>query len=136
MPRDGAGNPVSSFGRGRLNDEIRASGKQPPVSAKSRPEGHQPDPDAEMQQESPEDIHDVVAEHGPAHGAHHKMIEDTHHVSTHHGADFVHHSRHQSHEEVHKHLGKAYGLASKEHEESETPGFEAEEEKAGIPGMA
>src|SRR5579859_2875377 len=104
MPRDSKGNPVASFGRGRLNDEIAASGKQPAVSPKSRAAGHQPDPDAEMQDESSEDIHDVVAEHGPAHQVHHHVVDGTHHVSTHHGGSFVHHSKHASHAEAHTHM--------------------------------
>jgi hypothetical protein len=148
MPRDSAGNPVASFGRGRLNDERHAhlQHASKAVDPKSRESGHQPDPDAEMHEESPEDIHDVVAEHGPAVELHSKHDHEAgvHQVTSHHGehrqgheegAGFTHHSRHGSVHEAHKHMGKALGMA--QHEEKETPEYEsAEESKASIPGIA
>src|ERR1700691_3493976 len=110
MPRDAQGNPVHSFGRGKLNDEMRKP-TSPSVTPKSRPAGHQPDPDAEMHEESPEDIHDVVKEHGPAEEIHMKHDHEAgiHQVTSHHG-EFKHHSTHGSHHEAHAHAGKALGM--------------------------
>jgi hypothetical protein len=137
MPRDSQGRPVASYGRGKLNDEIAASGKKPPITPKSREKDAFPDPDAEMQEMSPEDIHDVVSEHGPASEVHHKMVGGEHHVTSHHGS-FAHRSKHGSHAEAHAHMGKAMGVSA-EHEAKETPEFEAGERegtKEGIPGLS
>lgn len=147
MPRDGKGNPVHSFSRGKLNDEINASQpSHPSVSPKSRPSGKQPDPDAEMHEESPEDVRDVVKEHGPAHTIHmeHDHEAGVHQVHSFHGehepgkeegAGFTHHSKHASHHEAHKHAGMALGMDAG-HEDTESPSYEAKEEKAmSIPGM-
>lgn len=147
MPRDGQGNPVSSFGRGRLNDEIASHGSKA-VAPKSRPAGHQPDPDAEMREENPEDIKDIVAEHGPAVEMHHQHDGEMHHVTTHHGEHrqgkedgmgFTHHSKHASHHEAHEHMGHALGIESKAHEKGESKEFEAGEHEGAremsIPGL-
>lgn len=135
MPRDSAGNPAHSFGQARRMDESRTNKMTPAVTPKSRPSGHQPDPDATMQESSPEDIKDVVAEHGPATEVTHKFDEATgkHHVHSKHG-EAEHHSMHGSHAEAHKHMGHAMGVA--EHEKEESPAYEANEEKSmSIPGM-
>lgn len=148
MPRDSQGNPVHSMSRGKLNDELHAhnQGASKVVDPKSRAAGKQPDPDAEMREESPEDIHDIVNEHGPAHTIHMKSDHEAgvHQVTSFHGGHkpessdgegFTHHSKHSSHHEAHKHAGRALGMA--EHEKAESPEYEArEEEKATIPGMA
>lgn len=150
MPRDSQGNPVHSFGRGRMNDELHKQNQHASkvVDPKSRPAGHQPDPDAEMHEESPEDIHDVVAEHGPAVEIHTKHDHEAgvHQVTSHHGEHrqgneeghgFTHHSKHGSAEEAHKHMGHALGLGDQKHEKAESPEYEAKEEEAAtIPGMA
>jgi hypothetical protein len=152
MPRDGAGNPVHSFGRGKLNDDMRKDKTMQHqtrvVDPKSRPAGHQPDPDAEMKDESPEDIHDVVAEHGPAKHIHmqHDHEAGVHQVTSYHGEHepgkeegegFTHHSKHGSHHEAHKHAGHALGMS--EGDEKESPEYESAEEgkmSNPIPGMA
>jgi hypothetical protein len=142
--------PAHSFGRAKLQDEKHKSMQNASkvVNDKSRPSGHQPDPDAEMREESPEDIHDVVNEHGPAHTIHmkHDHENGVHQVTSFHGDHepgkeghdgFTHHSKHGSHHEAHKHAGHALGLGE-EHEAKETPEYESKEESAmsgAIPGM-
>jgi hypothetical protein len=139
MPRDAAGNPVASFGRGRLNDDIRKQHASKAIDPKSRPAGHQPDPDAEtsMVEDSPEAIEDVVNEHGPATEMHSQHDHGTgmHKVTTHHG-DMKHRSTHSSHGDAHAHMGKALGIAA--HEKGESKEFEAAERegaKETIPGL-
>ena len=139
MPYDKSGKPAHSFGRAKLNNELEAA--QPShasVSPKSRPAGHQPDPDSEMGEQSPEDIRDVVKEHGPANELHMKSdhAAGVHQVTTEHGG-FKHHSKHGSAQEAHKHMSHALGMTA-EHEDMESPAFEAKEEKGmahSIPGM-
>jgi hypothetical protein len=103
-----------------------------------------------MHEESPEDIHDVVAEHGPAHTVHMESDHEAgvHQVHSFHGGHkpghsegdgFTHHSKHGSHHEAHKHAGHALGIESPEHEKKESPEFEAGEQEGareGIPGMS
>ncbi len=142
MPKDGAGNPVASFGRGKLNDDIRNQHASKAITPKSRPAGHQPDPDAEteMVTDSPEAIQDVVAQHGPASEMHskHDHASGMHHVTTHHG-DFKHHSTHGSQQEAHAHMGHALGVESAKHEKGESKEFEAGEHEGAkelsIPGL-
>ena len=98
-----------------------------------------------MKDESPEDIRDVVQEHGPAVEMHHEHDGETHHVTTHHGEHrqgkedgmgFTHHSKHPTHRAAHAHMGLALGL--NEHERSESPEEEGVEEgkmSSPIPGM-
>jgi hypothetical protein len=150
MPRDSQGMPAHSFGRAKRQDESHQRGLQHAskvVDPKSRPAGHQPDPDAEMREESPEDIHDVVAEHGPAVELHTKHDHEAgiHQVTSHHGehragheegSGFTHHSKHSDVHAAHKHMGHALGLG--EGQEKETPEYESAEESAptaAIPGM-
>jgi hypothetical protein len=90
-----------------------------------------------MKDESPEDIRDVVSEHGPATEMHMKSDHKAgvHQVSSTHGS-FTHHSKHGSAHEAHKHMGHALGMS--EGDEKETPEMESAEESkpiAGIPGM-
>jgi hypothetical protein len=140
MPYDKNGNPAHSFGHARRQEESHANMQSASkvVNPKSRPEHHQPDPDAEMKDESPEDIHDVVDEHGPAHEVHVKSDHENGEADPgkegHDG--FVHHSKHGSVHEAHKHMAKALGMS--EHEKGESPEYESGEESkmtAAIPGM-
>jgi hypothetical protein len=141
MPRDAQGNPAHSFGRARRQDESHQNALQhasKAVDPKSRPAGKQPDPDSTMQESSPEDIHDVVNEHGPATEIHMKSDHEAgvHQVSSTHGS-FTHHSKHGSVHEMHKHASKALGMS--EGDEKETPEFESAEESKpthSIPGMS
>ena len=140
MPRDAQGNPVASFGRAKLNDDIHSNSTKA-VNPKSRPAGHQPDPDAEMKDESPEDIKDVVQMHGPATEVTHKFDEATgkHHVHSKHGGGAAeHHSYHESHAAAHAHMGHAMGVSA-EHEKGESKEYEAGEHEGAkemsIPGL-
>lgn len=127
MPYDGSGNPVHSFGRGKLNDSMRSNSTKA-VDPKSRKSGHQPDPDSTMEESSPEDIHDVVKEHGPATAMHYDAKNDNeHHVTSHHGA-MKHHSKHGSRGEAMAHMHAAMGEDEK-NEDEESPETEMAEEK-------
>jgi hypothetical protein len=144
-----------------LNDDIHKQHASKAIDPKSRPEGHQPDPDAETgmvtdvaamaDKVSPESIHDVVSEHGAAHTVHqfHDHEGGHHHVVSYHGehkpgkedgAGFTHHSHHSSHKEAHAHAGQALGMESSEHEAKESPEFETGEhegaKEAAIPGLS
>ena len=156
MPRDGQGNPVHSFGRGRLNDDMHKSrGMKGAMHAapKEKPEGEEheaPENPHAGREESPESIHEVVSEHGPAHTIHmhhdheggmHTVtsFHGEHHPDKEEGAGFTHHSKHPSHHAAHKHAGHALGIGSPEHEAKESPEFEAGEREGmgeGIPGMS
>ena len=60
---------------------------------------------------SEQPIHEVVAEHGPAHEVHitHDHEANTHHVESKHGTK-THHSDHESAEDAHEHGKAAAGL--------------------------
>lgn len=139
MPYDSQGKPAHSFGKAKLQDEMHKGlqHQEKAVTPKSRPEGHQPDPDGEMKDQSPEDIRDVVNEHGPATEAHMKFDHESgvHQVTTKHG-EMEHHSKHGSHHEAMKHMHAALGMP--EHEKGEDPSYESGEESkmtGTIPGM-
>jgi len=108
MPRDSAGNPVASFGRAKLNDEIRASGKHAAVNPKSRSEGHQPDPDATMEESEKGDIKEVVAAHGPAEHIERDHAGDGFKTVSHHG-DFKHSATHDNVHTAQLHAFHAHG---------------------------
>jgi hypothetical protein len=154
MPIAKDGSKHHSFGRASLHDSMAADKAEPVKKMAGGSPGRamakdsQPNPDAELPEESPEDIHDVVAEHGPAveiH-SHHDHEAGMHHVTSHHGehkhghedgAGFTHHSKHATHEDAHRHMGHALGVSA-EHEKSESPEFEAGEHEGameGIPGL-
>lgn len=54
-------------------------------------------------------IHDVVAEHGPAHTHIHTVKGGKHHSETHHESGYVHHADHDSMQEAHEHGAAAMG---------------------------
>jgi len=155
MPTAADGTKHASFSRAKLHDELakepkRAEGAKPLGKAESGEEAEHTGAEAHPP-DSKESIHDVVAEHGPAHTihSHHDHEGGSHHVTSFHGEHhhghaegegFTHHSTHGSHHEAHKHIGHALGIGEVEdHEQFETPETEeAETERAGarIPGMA
>jgi hypothetical protein len=77
MAYDKAGNPRSGMARSKFADEVMGKKSTPKPAAK-------PDMEAEQGEQS---IHDVVAEHGPAHevSMHHDHESKHSHVVSHHG---------------------------------------------------
>ena len=143
MPRDSQGNPHASFSRASYADSV-AKEKVKPMSKdleKARPEakGKQPDPDASMDDSTPEDIHDFVESHGPAMSVEHHMKEDGGmKTMSHHKGGHTHISHHGDHEEAHMHAKKAFGKEESPESEHRTEGMEDEEQPtamAGMPGL-
>jgi len=158
MPRAADGTPFHSHGQARLHDEMA---KETTKKAGATDLGkHETGAEAEHTMaeahppDSKESIHEVVAEHGPAHTihSHHDHEGGEHHVSSFHGdhkpghagADgFTHHSTHATHHEAHEHMGHALGIGGageeKDHEQYETPATEETEMAragGGIPGLS
>lgn len=136
---DKTGKMHHSASRAKLHDDMAAEKSKPPMMAKKEPDAEKPE-----HQESPEDIHEVVAEHGPAHHVeyHHDKETDKHHVHSKHGeAEHEHHAVHDTMEEAHEHMGHAMGHGEPD-EDDEEVGEEAgaempqmEEASEKIPGM-
>lgn len=135
---DKTGRMHHSASRARLADDMAAE-KKPAMMPKKEPMGEKPE-----HEESPEDIHEVVAEHGPAHHVeyHHDEAAGKHHVHSKHGeAEHEHHAVHDTMEEAHAHMGHAMGQGEPD-EDDEEVGEEAgeempamEEQSEKIPGM-
>lgn len=95
----------------------------------------------EGQDVSSEDIHSVVAEHGPAHKVETKKEGEKHTVTSHHGEEgssVKHHSEHDSPEAAHEQAGHAMGVGGDEPEESESAGMDSDsgsEPSFSLPGL-
>ena len=107
--------------------------RAPKTAAGEAPDHSEPDGD-----EAQGDIHEVVAEHGPA--DHIEMEHDhangKHHVTSHHGS-VKHHSDHASAKEAHEHAMRAAGeepMGMEEPEAAVSMGNVAGHSQA-IPGM-
>lgn len=121
MAKDGSKH--HSFGRAKLHDDMNADkeaeSKPKPKAMADGGGGAAADPapaepgaagEMESMADSPESIHDVVSEHGPAEEVHHKVGADgQHHVLTHHGKH-KHKSSHMDHQSAHQHMGHAMGM--------------------------
>ena len=119
-----------SFGN---RQQMKAYDERPPKKdAKAMPEeNNEPDGD----EGAPEDIHEMVAQHGPAEKVEISHAEGKHTKVSHHGGK-THKSEHASAEEAHHHGMTAAGVEPGEQEEqpSVSAGAGALQE-GGIPGM-
>jgi hypothetical protein len=77
-----------------------------------------------------QDIHSVVAEHGPAHKVNitHDHAANKHSMQSHHEGGHVHESHHGTAEEAHEEGKAAAGIASTEEPEKEEAGAHGEAE--------
>jgi hypothetical protein len=107
--------------------------------AKKEPKGveaQHEEPDGD--EGSDQDIHEVVAEHGPADKIqlHHDDDAGKHHVISHHG-EHVHKVVKAGREEAHEHAKIAAGLSPEQQEEEQQPAMAGggAMQGGGIPGM-
>jgi hypothetical protein len=100
--------------------------------AKAEPTEHQ-EPDGDEQ--SPQDIHEMVAQHGPAEKIEitHDHAAGKHTVVSHHGGK-THKSEHASAHEAHAHAMTAAGAEPMQEEQPQMAGAGAMQQ-GGIPGM-
>jgi len=155
-PRAADGTPHHSLSRAKFHDDMakeKGAVKAGPESTESQHAGeHEGGMHEAHPPDSKESIHDVVAEHGPAHTihSHHDHEAGHHHVTSYHGEHhpghteghgFTHHSSHHDVQSSHAHVGHALGMGGGEehdHEQYESPATESAEMSragGGIPGM-
>ena len=102
--------------------------RAPKKEAKPTNEAHaEPDGD-----EVPQDIHEMVAQHGPAEKVEIDHQEGRHTKTSHHGGK-VHKSEHASAEEAHHHGMIAAGVEPGQQEQQ--PAMAGASQPGGIPGM-
>lgn len=89
------------------------------------------EPVSDEQEESPMDIHEHVAEHGPAEKVEIQHSEGKHTKTSHHGGA-KHVSHHESAEEAHHHGMIAAGVQPQEQQQQMQP---MQQEAGAIPGM-
>ena len=121
------GKPHHSMSRARMHESKMGEAKPKPAMDKG---AEKPKEKMAGDENSAEDINEVVAEHGPAHHVEIHKDEATgkHHVHSKHGAeDHEHHSVHESAEEAMDHAGKAMGADGDEPEDEQIGEKEGEE---------
>ena|ERR1700735_3036015 len=118
--------------------QMKAYDERPPKKdAKATPNADEQD-ESGGEENSPQDIHEMVAEHGPAEKVEISHAEGKHTKVSHHGGA-THKSEHASAKEAHQHGMTAAGVEPGEQDEQEpaqsAAGAGAVQQGGGIPGM-